>query len=803
MGVALKSSPSRSAVSGNPVTAAKGGEAVRPVAPGTVWPLLLLLLATGGGFLSSCQDDPAAPDVIPSPSGRVQVDCNPDTVACPWSLMLPDSTVVTAAGDTLLEAMPCGTYGLTWLELESWLAPSPATVTDSLADGAELIFTGEFVVRPPSGSLEILHYPFELLPAWTLGGPDGLLLESAGDTLLPDLPVGDYYLTIHDLVGWDLQGSRVRTGALLEGRTLTFGLFFSVAPPPETATLRIDTRPDSIDIPWHVEGPDGLVLDGVNDAILKEMVVGTYYFSWGPVHGYVPPFFDFKPFLLQPHINLLFEGFYQEDPGEWSDIVIDPDVALAPWTLTGPDGYRQEGSGDAVLSHFLSGEEFTLAWGEVPDMALPAPPVLTAAVPSGADLVFTGSYIPMIPLPVPGVAVRPGPEIGEVTLSWRSLDASYHPLVEYRTAFSTACPVTAENWNQATPLGTYPHTGNGMEFSAVYSAEGDRLTPGALTWFAVRARDDHGNLSTLEGAHSQLVPVLVPIFGRVTDAAGEPLAGIPVEIGIDGAAVGSTVTAGDGTFRFEPVLNVDLLAVATRAAGIRPGIWYDFTHSPRHWDGIAPADVTLIPRHTIDPVCSNYSGEFLNYLWTMTKTMNPTGNRPDRRLYRWEAFPLQVYVPGHVNQAGIDLAELCRGMTELWNTTMEASLFVLVDEPGAADVVFRFGDDLPTLNGQVSILEPGGGYTVGDVVPARMEVYINRTMNVVQRIQEVALHELGHVLGVADHSLCSEAGYLMYVSSSGVLDHGPENAVHPDERNLIRTILSLPQGTDMGGYRID
>lgn len=776
-----------------------------PAALRSTWPLLLLLLATGGAFLSSCQDDPTAPGIIPPPSGRILIDCSPDTVAVPWSLLLPDSTVITAAGDTLLAAMPCGTYALTWLELEGWLAPSPAAAVDSLSDGAELLFTGEFLVRPPSGTIEILHYPFELLPAWTLHGPDGFLVESAGDTLLTDIPPGDYALTIHDLDGWDLQGLPVRTGTLQEGRTLTFGFSFIVAPPPQTAPIKIDTRPDFIDIPWHIEGPDGLALDGLNDAFFPEMITGVYYVSWGEVHGYLPPYTGSYPFLLRPNIQLNLPGWYEEDPLDWSDIVIDPDPdeAQAPWILTGPDGFHEEGTGDAVLEHFLAGGEYTVVWGEVPDMATPVPRTGTATVTGLQDLVFHGDYIPVIPLPVPGITVGPGPQLGEITLEWQSLHASYHPIVEYRTALSTAGPITGENWDAAVPLETLPHTGPGMSFSADYSVAEHGLVPGALTWFMVRAVDDHGNLSTIEGEHAQLVPRIVPVFGRITGISGEPLAGIPVEIGLDGASLGRMSTDAEGAFRFEAVRNIDAITVGTRAVEVDPGVWYDHVVSPRLLDGVTPADITLIPRHPIDPVCSNYSGEFLNYLRTMTKTVHPTGNRPDLRLYRWEAFPLRVYVPGHVNQAGIDLAELCRGMAELWNTTMEASLFVLVDEPGAADVVFRFGDDLPTLNGQVSILAPGGGYTVGDVVPARMEVYINRTMNDLQRIQEVALHELGHVLGVADHSLCSEAGYLMYVSSSGALDHGPENAVHPDERNLIRTILSLPQGTDMGGYRID
>jgi hypothetical protein len=36
----------------------------------------------------------------------------------------------------------------------------------------------------------------------------------------------------------------------------------------------------------------------------------------------------------------------------------------------------------------------------------------------------------------------------------------------------------------------------------------------------------------------------------------------------------------------------------------------------------------------------------------------------------------------------------------------------------------------------------------------------------------------------------------MYITASGILDNGPENAIHQDELRAIKAIRHLPQGFD-------
>jgi len=208
----------------------------------------------------------------------------------------------------------------------------------------------------------------------------------------------------------------------------------------------------------------------------------------------------------------------------------------------------------------------------------------------------------------------------------------------------------------------------------------------------------------------------------------------------------------------------------------------------------------LLPRRGSEAGCPESGGDFLKYVRHMTRTRFPTNGRPDTRLLHWERYPLRVHVPAQVNQAGLDLAALARSSALIWNSVLAEDFFVFVAAADSADVVFRFATDNPQVNGQVSILEPAGNAFIGDVIPQREEVYIAEDMGVSQRVQEVVLHELGHVLGIAEHSLCREVGYLMYISSSGALDHGPDQAIHPDEQALAFCLRYLPQGVDMEGY---
>ncbi len=398
--------------------------------------------------------------------------------------------------------------------------------------------------------------------------------------------------------------------------------------------------------------------------------------------------------------------------------------------------------------------------------------------------------------------VHPGPDPGQVVVSWQRVPSSRYPVQTYLVATDTSGPITEGNWDQARLLAQLDAEPDREDYDLTFSTMDDGLVPDVTNWFAVRALTTSGQLSPVDGQWSAIPTRMIAVAGRVQDQAGNPLAGITVEAVMGTAPPQRTRTDASGAFTFPVLLsNVDV-SLRTVAAEDDPGSWFDF-----HLDLPAGVPLTglvmpLLVRHRMDDRCNLAVPDFLTYLRAMTKTVHPTTNRPNTNLYKWDHWPLTVYLPADDTPVDVDFQAQSRWALEIWNTTMPEVYFTETTDPAAADVVFVYSDQ-HTANGQVSILEPAGSFYIGDVIPRKMEVFLHSTMDSDQRVAEVALHELGHVIGIADHSLCSRAGYLMYITSAGVLDNGPENAIHPDEQVLVEAIRHLPQGMDMVGFNPD
>jgi hypothetical protein len=74
-------------------------------------------------------------------------------------------------------------------------------------------------------------------------------------------------------------------------------------------------------------------------------------------------------------------------------IVIDPDPDFlnAPWSLEGPGGYSDNGTGDATLTDMALGE-YTLTWGDIQGWSAPTPNPDTQTLTDGAQITFGGTY---------------------------------------------------------------------------------------------------------------------------------------------------------------------------------------------------------------------------------------------------------------------------------------------------------------------------------------------------------------------------------------------------------------------------
>ena len=91
--------------------------------------------------------------------------------------------------------------------------------------------------------------------------------------------------------------------------------------------------------------------------------------------------------VLRNDESVVFTGAYSQPGAETGEITVPKDELLpnavhirtapqdldAPWSLTGPDGFKQEGRGDAVIQDLPRGP-YAIAWGEVPGWTTPEIP---------------------------------------------------------------------------------------------------------------------------------------------------------------------------------------------------------------------------------------------------------------------------------------------------------------------------------------------------------------------------------------------------------------------------------------------
>lgn len=161
-------------------------------------------------------------------TGTVTVDAEPNNIDAPWTLTGPDGYSHAGTGDEALSDLAIGDYTLIWGALSSWLTPTPAAVTQTLAANGSLTFTGTYLAR--LGDIVIDVEPNATAAGWELAGPNGYFMTAAGDTTLDDLLIGSYTITWAEVGGYVAPAPE--TAELAEGQTLTLaGTYAPVGPP--------------------------------------------------------------------------------------------------------------------------------------------------------------------------------------------------------------------------------------------------------------------------------------------------------------------------------------------------------------------------------------------------------------------------------------------------------------------------------------------------------------------------------------------------------------------------------------------
>ncbi|MFO7608372.1 MAG: hypothetical protein R6X35_04135 [Candidatus Krumholzibacteriia bacterium] len=406
------------------------------------------------------------------------------------------------------------------------------------------------------------------------------------------------------------------------------------------------------------------------------------------------------------------------------------------------------------------------------------------------------------PPAVSGLTAAPGNAPGHAVLAWDGPAGSVLPLTAFEVRYGRVGPPTEASWATDPDPGGLPWTAQTSRFSRVYTTAGTGLEPGQEVWFAVRARNDRGQLSPLGPAAALRLPGQWWLEGTLTGPDGTPLAGIPVR---DTRRLHATVSGADGAYRLGPYFDQDSVVVEAGTGPDAPAdaAWHVARSESLAADGSRRRDFLLIPRLGSAPGCFVFDSHFMWYLRTMTKTRVVYPRRPDLRLYRWAEYPLPVHVPAWTSPEGVDYGACVRDAIALWNEALGETFLLLVDDPGAARVRWRY--DLDGINyGVVELDQPGDGeYVMGELVPELVSVRLTALVPNAETCTELAIHELGHVLGLLDHAFCNTVPYAMYVTATGILDRGREQAIHPDELRAVRLIRALPNGWDMGVYPLD
>ncbi len=81
------------------------------------------------------------------------------------------------------------------------------------------------------------------------------------------------------------------------------------------------------------------------------------------------------------------------NPGPTSSISVDPnpDALNAPWTLTGPDSYSYQGSGDEIVEALALGT-YSITWSAIGGATSPAPATAELVLTEDASGLFIGNY---------------------------------------------------------------------------------------------------------------------------------------------------------------------------------------------------------------------------------------------------------------------------------------------------------------------------------------------------------------------------------------------------------------------------
>jgi hypothetical protein len=366
------------------------------------------------------------------------------------------------------------------------------------------------------------------------------------------------------------------------------------------------------------------------------------------------------------------------------------------------------------------------------------------------------------------LGITPLPEFGEVSVGWLpGADAALRPLDSYEVRASLSPFENDDAWDAAGerqlvtappgPVRRLTTTLSGLE---------------AGTWHvAVRGRDSRGRLSALSGAAPVRIVdrrVAVTVMDAVTRI---PLVGMSVSVGgIKGETDASGQFVLDGCAHEEFELLID------DGQGDGLGGYYDYA-------GVHTFGQIVVPLIPDVPIASDSYPDFQ----TMYRHLTTVRGIPDgERTRRWE-LPLNVHVPPYSN-GGLDYRSTILTALDDLERVFRRDLFTLVDRPPAVGLRIVY-------DGSTHADRYGFESFTPDYFPerARITFRTHYAEGHLDGFRRVVLHELGHALGLINHS--PDTSHLMVGGTAPLAGH-----FSPDERRVLGTFLSLPRGAEPVRY---